>query len=534
MFQIFFARRGNALLLGSLILLYLLPLVVLPFFPSQDGPSHVENANIILNYTNPAYPAFAKFYTLNFAVPTNWLGHLALAALMSFAPPPIAEKIFLAACIILFPLALRYALRAIQPGADWLALCAFPFVHSFVLFKGFYNLYASLPLYLFLLGYWLRRRESLDLRALGALVLLSLLVYAAHVVSWVMAALGISALACWFALRAARTQPISFRNLLRYHITPLVIIFGLPTILLAFFVLRGSGTPFSIVTVWDTALYNLVRLSTVISLDRREAWFAIAFAAGTGAVSAAQLVRRFVRRQSNVWDGLLLVCLGYVLVYLLAPNAFAGGSFVKQRLMIFPFLVLTLWLGSCAFSKWGRRLCVMALSVWIVGILIIRLGAWNNLTLRLADLYSTAEHIPIGSVMLPLSLTTEVDAENESTYRSNLRVLLHGAGYIAAARQAIDLTNYEALTDYFPLRYRAAYNPRAFARELASGNPSVRLAAYEQTAHMRVDYVLLIAEDKPFGDSFAPPEALLRQLAENYTLVYVSPQRRAQLYRRNP
>ena len=47
--------RSFQLNLGDLLLLVvisisLIPIWVVPFFPTQDGPSHVENAEILLNY----------------------------------------------------------------------------------------------------------------------------------------------------------------------------------------------------------------------------------------------------------------------------------------------------------------------------------------------------------------------------------------------------------------------------------------------------------------------------------------------------
>ena len=37
----------------SLVVAHLLPIWSFPYFPSQDGPAHVENANILCNYSDP-------------------------------------------------------------------------------------------------------------------------------------------------------------------------------------------------------------------------------------------------------------------------------------------------------------------------------------------------------------------------------------------------------------------------------------------------------------------------------------------------
>lgn len=519
-------------LVALLIVLSLLPLWVFPFFGTQDGPAHVENAEILLNYANPARPELIQFYVLNFSVPTNWLGHLLLAALIFFSSPLLAEKLFLSLYVVTFPLAVRYALRAIKPQASWLTLAAFPFIYSFVLYKGFYNFCASLPLYFFMLGFWLRRRDKLSAPATLLLVLLSLLLYAAHVVSWVMASLGIGILTLWFCVRDVRSGRASPQTLLRQRIAPFVMVSLVPAILIVLFVLRGTGEPISIQMNWTTSFVNLLRLTTLVALDEREYWFAAALALGLGSMGAYQIVHKLRLREFNEWDGLLLVMLAYVLVYLVSPTAFAGGSFLKQRLMLYPCLILILWLGAQSYSTALRRATQLLLGSWMVILVLLRLGAQSELNGQLEDLYAVAPRISPNSTMMPLTFAPHTVPDEESSYLSRIRVMLHGAGYLAATRQSVDLTNYEARTDYFPLRFRETHSPLRFATGLASGRPQMDLAGYAQKKQVVVDYVLLIAEDVPFHPGFEPPAYILQQLEQTYDRIYTSPRGYAQLFER--
>lgn len=520
------------LLLALLMALSLLPLWIFPFFATQDGPAHVENANILLNYANPARPELGQFYMLNFSTPTNWLGHLVLAALMSVAPPLLTEKLFLSVYVIAFPVAVRYALRAIQPQASWIACAIFPSIYSFVLYKGFYNFCASLPLYFFLIGYWLRRRDHLSRRATLVLTLLSLVLYAAHVVSWVMACLGIGILTLWFCASELRSQRALHLTLLRRRVAPFVIVSLVPAILIVLFVLRGTGEPISIQTNWATPLANLMRLTTLVALDAREYWLAAALALGLGSMGAYQIFQKLRLRQLNEWDGLLLVMLAYGLMYLIAPAGFAGGSFVKQRLMLYPYLILVLWLGAQKYSTAVRRATQLLVSSWMVILIVIRLGAQSELNAQLEDLYSVAPHISQNSTMMPLTFASHAVPDEESSALSRIRVMLHGAGYLAATRSSVDLTNYEARTDYFPLRFRETHSPLRFASRLASGRPQMDLAGYAQEKQVLVDYVLLIAEDVPFRPGFKPPPYILAQLEQGYNRVYTSPRGFVYLYQR--
>ena len=74
--------RENLLLL-ALIVAHLIPLWAFQYFPSQDGPVHIENANIILDYFQPDRAIFRVYYLFNKNPEPTWLGHLVLAGLMA-------------------------------------------------------------------------------------------------------------------------------------------------------------------------------------------------------------------------------------------------------------------------------------------------------------------------------------------------------------------------------------------------------------------------------------------------------------------
>lgn len=519
-------------LLVALIALCLIPIWAFPFFPSQDAPSHLENASVLLHYGNPALP-FQEFYALNFASPTNWLGHIVLALLMTVAPPTLAEKLFLSAYVILFPLAVRYALGGMQvKGATRLAILTFPVIYTFVLYKGFYNFCASLPLYFFLLGYWLRNRDALTPAAILALAALSFLLYAAHVVAWVMGALALGLLTLWFAVPALRTHKQSLRQVVVQRFLPCAVILVVPGILLLFFLTRGTGTPFRPDWNWSVALWNLVRYSSLAALDEREYTFAWLFTLGIALLCVYQIIRRVLARESSVWDVWLALAALYLFVYLITPSSLEGGGFVKQRLMLFVLFPLILWLGAQTYTAGLLRVVQAAATIWLVGLLVVRLGAHRELNAELQDVYAVSSQLMPGSTIVPLVYASHVQEDDDSSLLSHIRYMLHSVGYAAAEHDLMDLSNYEARTDYFPLRYRAAHNPAAYVKGLSSGSPRLDLAGLEQHTGAHVEYVLLVAEDAPFGATFQPPDDLLAELDRNFEPVGRSPLGYARLYRR--
>src|SRR6516165_6875016 len=120
-------RDPHLLLFFALLALYVLPLWSFRYFPSQDGPAHLENALMLKEYDAPDSARYRDFYTINPHPDPNWFGHVLLVALMYFLPPLVAEKVLLTGYVVLLPLSLRFALRSLRPGAEWLAVLAFPF-----------------------------------------------------------------------------------------------------------------------------------------------------------------------------------------------------------------------------------------------------------------------------------------------------------------------------------------------------------------------------------------------------------------------
>jgi len=125
-----FHRQHPDWLVISLILLYLIPIWIFQYLPTQDGPSHLNNAQILSQYTNPAYN-FQNIYDLRLEPFPNWLSYACLAVLMRIFPPLFAEKIFLSLYVIVFPLAFIYFLGAINPAKKPLGL--FSFVLSIII-----------------------------------------------------------------------------------------------------------------------------------------------------------------------------------------------------------------------------------------------------------------------------------------------------------------------------------------------------------------------------------------------------------------
>jgi hypothetical protein len=125
----------------------LLPLIVARTLPLLDQPNHLGAIAIWHHYGDPRF-GFAEHYQLNIH-PVPYLGYYGAVHLLAYLMPiEAANKLFLAATILGFPLGLRAYLRA-SGRPEILALAALPLAWSFNLALGFTAYVASVALVLY-------------------------------------------------------------------------------------------------------------------------------------------------------------------------------------------------------------------------------------------------------------------------------------------------------------------------------------------------------------------------------------------------
>jgi hypothetical protein len=119
-----------------LILVYVLPIWVFRYFPSQDGPCHIYNSFILRHYNDPEY-VFNDFYDVRKAPIPNWASHASMMLLMYLVPPLIAEKLLLTGYIVLMAVAMLYLVNAVEGDRMPLVFPGFPFIYNYLFLMGF-------------------------------------------------------------------------------------------------------------------------------------------------------------------------------------------------------------------------------------------------------------------------------------------------------------------------------------------------------------------------------------------------------------
>jgi hypothetical protein len=527
-------RNPDRLLFAILLVLHVLPLWWFPFFPSQDGPAHVENAEILRTYGRADRPLLRTFYEINTHPDPNWFGHLVLAALMTVLPPLAAEKVLLTGYLLLLPLALAYALRAVRPGGGPAALLAFPFLHNLFFHMGFYNFCYSLPLFFFTLGYWLRHREQFTAGRAAVLAGLGLLLFFCHLVSlaalWILLAVLVG---YWTVLDlVARPGKEVWTSLRSRAVIPFCAF--LPALLLAVWFLArrpGSGVE---VAQETNRLSWLLKLEALVSYGSLEVWPSLGLAVFFLVCAGVLIATRAGRTRLDPGDGFLAGAAVFVALLFVVPDAMAGGMFVIPRLTLYPYFALILWLAAqpaSAALTWSIRGAAL---VSTLALLALHTAAYARLNPYLEEYVAASEMVAPNTTLFPWSYSHSGRGPDGSPASLRVGPFRHAAGYIAARRPVVNLCNYEAAAGYFPILYRGEVNPYEHMgllpavpdRGLESTPPRVDIEGYQQATNHRVDYVLVWSPSDPEATR-------LRLGKDGYKWVFTSePRGLAQLYRR--
>jgi hypothetical protein len=531
----------ESVLFWSLLALHLLPIWIFPFIPTQDGPSHQALTLILRQYDLPGAGLLRQYYMSNREALPNWFIFFLMGKALGFVTVPVAEKILLTAYVVLLPLGARYALRAVDPRAGFLAVLAFPFLYNFTFNMGFFNFCFSLGAFFFAVGYWWKHAERMGVGRTALLTLLVLWVYFCHPVTLVVTVAALFTLAGWRLLLdllagpEPRFTPVNLlRGFRRRLLAPTVA--ALPALVLIAAFVRGRAGAGTFRLPMMVKIKHLAGLYSLVSLTTWTIPLAIALAVLFYALAALCLrARRKLPLQPG--DGLLLSAAVLAVTFFAAPSNLSGGAFINHRLVLFPFLALMLWFATYEHSA-RRRLAVQATAAAIaLGFLGLMAWKYAELDAGLAEIAALGDHVAPDHTFLFLSYAHQgLDAEGHpAAFRT--WPFVHAGGTIAARKRLVDLSLYEANENYFPLLYRPALNPYD---HLAAGPlgiegipPWVDLAAYPRRTGGTVDYVLLWGlRDEIRGDPKV--RTVLDQLAAGYDLVERSPSGRALLYRVRP
>ena len=476
-------RRLRALFF-ALALLWVLPFWVVRYIPTVDGPCHTYNAWILHQYGNvERYPLFQQYYEISARPYPNWIGQAVMALLMYAVAPLIAEKLLVSGYVLLFLGGAWYLAGSVRPGERWIAFLAFPFALHQLFQFGFYNFAISVALFQIALGFWWRHRERPGLRMAVEINLLLWLCYFSHILSLALALAGIGVL--WLATLR--------RESWRRHLLHVPIL--LPQIVLPVWFLRDQGSQ-RMPSGWTFAQLARYfgRLEVLNTLGEVQLWIGGALAVSFLLLLLLTLGRGRGRREEHAF--LVLAALLTVL-YFTSPEGMAGGFLLKQRLSLYPFLVLIPWLS---LRLGGRAETAAAVGLALAALLYLGylIHGYREMGAREETFLAGIAPVAPNSRILPLLF----ERTGPTDYLS------HAIDYVALEKGAVDWDNYEAKTTYFSVRFRDGVDfPDLSGLPLEPGAYRVRANIH----HVDAVYVWRMPAEHPLGSRLRRNYKLTRE-----------------------
>lgn len=440
---------GQLFFLG-LVVCHLVPVWAFRYLPTQDGPHHITNAIILKDYSAPG-TRYHEFFQLQWELFPNWTTQLLLAGLLHVLPPLAADKALASLYIVGFAYSFRYFLGAFGPEARQLAPAGLLFLFNRCFLMGFYNYCLSLVVYWLILGFCLRRRDTLS--ATGSLLLFGLfvLVYFTHLLGYALAV----ASACWVAGTSSGRR---LANL------GWVVAASLPTGILAVITLtrpgllglpEAAGAERGLLGVWGKGLVDQIGRS----LDYIDDGLFSAYAGQTPmwllvlllfeillmySIFAQRRDAQQARFKSSRWVTFFLGA-AIAILYLLVPDSFSLAiGFLKARLVILP---LMLWLACFRLpvAPVARRACLGGVYL-LIGLNLLLVGRhFRAANLDLVEYTSMVGQVGQGRTLF-------VDQSPLGPHAVNH--LEHAADYYCLAGRNVNLDNFQATVAHFPVRFR--------------------------------------------------------------------------------
>jgi hypothetical protein len=180
-------------LLLPVIWLVLTCLVLVPVWhqrllPLLDAPNHLALVRAWHSFSDPRYH-IADFYQLRIRPVPYFLYYFSVHLLMYAFPIEVANKVFLSAYLILFPLSVLSLTRALKRSA-WLALAAFPLAFNQNWVYGFTSYLMGTAFLFFALAALVRYLDEGRPRTLAWLCVSTLLAFFSHILPWFCFGLG--------------------------------------------------------------------------------------------------------------------------------------------------------------------------------------------------------------------------------------------------------------------------------------------------------------------------------------------------------
>ena len=217
-------------------------------------------------------------------------------------------------------------------------------------------------------------------------------------------------------------------------------------------------------------------LGALPSLGAVQDWPAALLALAFLVLLVLTLRREGVRRSLRGERAFLLLAALFTLLFFVSPEGMSGGTILKPRLCLYPYLILIPWFAP-AWGARARRIGIAALVLVALLDLGYVIHKYVLLSARMEAYLAGVATVAPNSRVLPLRFWRRPGDDR-------VDVLSHAIDYQALELGLVDWDNYEAAVDFFPTAFRASAPPPPIV-DIEARPGHLRVRAWSR----RTDYV---------------------------------------------
>jgi len=167
--------------LGALLsVASLIPIWLVKYFPSQNGPAFLFIVHAFKEMNNPAY-RYSEFFIRHLHNMPYLTYYTFLFSLSYIFPLVISQKIIMSLIAIIFPLSIFYFLKKIDPHKIIFAFPVYLMIYNYAFLRSYNGYMTALLLFFLFLGYWYKIKNNLTWKRILFLNSFLLLVYFSHI-----------------------------------------------------------------------------------------------------------------------------------------------------------------------------------------------------------------------------------------------------------------------------------------------------------------------------------------------------------------
>lgn len=527
-------RKIEPFLYILLVLILLFPILANKYFITQDGPCHLYNGQIFLDYLRNYNTGLNDlYYKSNITFFPYWFGHLFNAFLLWIFPMIVAEKLIYSIYILLFAFFTRTIIKSINKDALFLSYLILPLACNYAFQWGFISFLYGFLFFCWIIVYWIKHSSHFHLKHALIIGLLFTVVYFTHVVFWLFSIITVFILLGFSVLSNASEFKVFIKEtkqVLRVFFLLLASI--LPSALLYYFYFEknptiDTGSEFFTV---DYLINNFIKLKTIVLVSNKESIFAVLLALMLLVLTTISLVKKIQSKKITVYDGFYLAAFIALIVSIYASMNMIG---FLERLQFLPLIFLIFWFASFSFNPKFKIFLIVFSFVITISLVSIRYPIYKRASSTVEELLSAKHLVKDNKTILFLGFSNvgvapdkkEVTDLMESKFM-HLQLFLNSGNYFGVAKPIVVLDNAFACYPQFPYMWKREMCPQMIIQEVNSdamyaNPPDVKVLPFTAKTKGSIDYIALRNYDTKFAD-YPQTINLFRQLNEGYKEIFVS------------